>query len=100
MSEPFTDYNAAFQPLFGVNTPYKEGNQFMSSQNGSSEQRTISSEVREHNLMMNIDMPRDKLVVITGLSGSGKSSLVLTPFMSATATLRWTAVRLRASFLK
>ncbi len=31
---------------------------------------------REHNLKdINIDMPRDKLIVITGLSGSGKSSL-------------------------
>ncbi|MBY0463059.1 MAG: excinuclease ABC subunit UvrA [Alphaproteobacteria bacterium] len=31
---------------------------------------------REHNLKnINVDMPRDKLVVITGLSGSGKSSL-------------------------
>jgi excinuclease ABC subunit A len=31
---------------------------------------------REHNLKnVNIDMPRDALVVITGLSGSGKSSL-------------------------
>ncbi len=31
---------------------------------------------REHNLAnIDVDMPRDKLVVITGLSGSGKSSL-------------------------
>ena len=31
---------------------------------------------REHNLKnINIDIPRDKLVVVTGLSGSGKSSL-------------------------
>src|SRR6201996_2193265 len=31
---------------------------------------------REHNLKnIDVEMPRDKLVVITGLSGSGKSSL-------------------------
>ena len=31
---------------------------------------------RQHNLKnINLDIPRDKLVVITGLSGSGKSSL-------------------------
>ena len=31
---------------------------------------------REHNLQgVNVDLPRDKLIVITGLSGSGKSSL-------------------------
>lgn len=32
---------------------------------------------REHNLKdVNVEIPRDKLVVVTGLSGSGKSSLV------------------------
>ena len=31
---------------------------------------------REHNLKnINLEIPRDRLVVITGLSGSGKSSL-------------------------
>jgi excinuclease ABC subunit A len=31
---------------------------------------------REHNLKgIDIDLPRDALIVITGLSGSGKSSL-------------------------
>ncbi|MXO66362.1 hypothetical protein [Altericroceibacterium endophyticum] len=33
---------------------------------------------REHNLKgVDIDLPRDALIVITGLSGSGKSSLML-----------------------
>ncbi|MBW3612971.1 MAG: hypothetical protein KY392_03815, partial [Chloroflexi bacterium] len=31
---------------------------------------------REHNLRnLDVEMPRDQLIVITGLSGSGKSSL-------------------------
>ena len=40
-------------------------------------QDTISIRgARENNLKnVNLDIPRDKLVVLTGLSGSGKSSL-------------------------
>jgi len=37
---------------------------------------------REHNLKgVDIDLPRDKLIVITGLSGSGKSSLAFDTIM-------------------
>jgi len=40
------------------------------------QQQIIVRGAREHNLKnIDIDIPRDKLVVITGLSGSGKSSL-------------------------
>lgn len=41
-----------------------------------SEKSIIVKGAREHNLKnINVEIPRDKLVVITGLSGSGKSSL-------------------------
>ena len=36
---------------------------------------------KEHNLKnISLEIPKDKLVVITGLSGSGKSSLLLIQF--------------------
>ena len=38
--------------------------------------RIVVSGAREHNLKnIDVDLPRDALVVMTGLSGSGKSSL-------------------------
>ncbi|GAJ23345.1 unnamed protein product, partial [marine sediment metagenome] len=38
--------------------------------------RIIIKGAREHNLKnINLEIPRNKLIVITGLSGSGKSSL-------------------------
>ena len=37
---------------------------------------------REHNLKdIEISIPRDKLIVVTGLSGSGKLPWLLTPYM-------------------
>src|SRR5690606_28089827 len=47
------------------------------NQDGTMEQKFIEVRgAREHNLKnVDMDIPRDKLVVITGLSGSGKSSL-------------------------
>ena len=39
-------------------------------------EKLIIKGAKEHNLKnINLEIPRDKLVVITGLSGSGKSSL-------------------------
>ena len=38
--------------------------------------RIVVRGAREHNLRnIDVEIPRDKLVVVTGLSGSGKSSL-------------------------
>ena len=39
---------------------------------------------KEHNLKsIDVDIPRDKLVVLTGLSGSGKSSLAFDTIYAA-----------------
>ena len=54
---------------------------------------------RTHNLKnIDLDLPRDKLIVITGLSGSGKSSLAFdTLYAEGPAPLRRVAVGLRAA---
>jgi len=45
--------------------------------NGHGERCIVVRGAREHNLKnIDVDIPRDRLVVVTGLSGSGKSSLV------------------------
>ena len=52
---------------------------------------TISIQgAREHNLKdVSLDLPREKLIVITGLSGSGKSSLAFdTIYAEGTAPIR------------
>ncbi|MEO7197542.1 MAG: hypothetical protein ABIZ50_03630, partial [Solirubrobacterales bacterium] len=42
----------------------------------ASSDRIVVSGAREHNLRsVDVELPRDSLIVMTGLSGSGKSSL-------------------------
>ena len=55
---------------------------------------------RTHNLAnVDLDLPRDKLIVFTGLSGSGKSSLRLTPSTPKVNADMWShCQRMRASF--
>ena len=49
---------------------------------------------REHNLTnVDIDLPRDRLVVLTGLSGSGKSACLDTIYAEGNAAM-WSRYRL------
>ena len=49
---------------------------------------------RVHNLKnISVEIPRDKLVVVTGLSGSGKSSLHSTPSMPKASGAIWNRYR-------
>ena len=54
--------------------------------------RIVIRGARENNLK-NVDLtiPRDKMVVFTGLSGSGKSSLLLIPFTQRASGGMWRA---------
>src|ERR1700688_3673071 len=63
---------AAAQSLSGESREGKSGNDGESAM----ADRIVIKGAREHNLKnISLELPRDKLVVITGLSGSGKSSL-------------------------
>ena len=55
---------------------------------------------REHNLNdVNLDIPRDKLIVFTGLSGSGKSSLAFDTIY-AEGQRRYVCLLMLDNFLK
>src|SRR6202795_4167125 len=63
---------AAAQSLSGESRDGKSGND---GESGMAD-RIVIKGAREHNLKnIDLEIPRDRLVVITGLSGSGKSSL-------------------------
>ena len=55
---------------------------------------------REHNLKnIDISIPKNKLTVVTGLSGSGKSSLAFDTIYAEGSAVMWKACRLMpASF--
>jgi excinuclease ABC subunit A len=49
---------------------------------------------RTHNLKnINLDLPRNKLIVITGLSGSGKSSLAFDTLYAKASAAMWNRCR-------
>ena len=55
---------------------YKENSEAFDQEIAESEEKIVVHGARVHNLQnINVEIPRNKLTVITGLSGSGKSSL-------------------------
>ena len=54
---------------------------------------------REHNLKgIDIDIPRNELIVLTGLSGSGKSSLAFDTIYAGSGGIWSLCLRMRVSF--
>ncbi|GIR34854.1 MAG: hypothetical protein CM15mP49_02390 [Actinomycetota bacterium] len=55
---------------------------------------------REHNLKaVDIELPRDKLIVFTGISGSGKSSLAFDTIYAEGSDAMWSrCLRMLVSF--
>lgn len=54
------------------------------------DEKLVVKGAREHNLRnVGIEIPRDKMVVFTGLSGSGKSSLASIPFLPKGNVAMW-----------
>ncbi len=68
--------NAVLSPEGAGNASLQETAEDITTQPGPTTGRLIVRGAREHNLKnVTLDLPRDKLIVMTGLSGSGKSSL-------------------------
>jgi excinuclease ABC subunit A len=64
------------RPASATKSPASGARQRARAGKRADEPQIVVRGAREHNLRnVNVDLPRDKLVVFTGLSGSGKSSL-------------------------